>query len=147
VIIGSSIQLLSSEHPYGHWGDYPKARARVLRLIADVRPKLTVILSGDRHLGEISRSDDPGLPYPLYEVTSSGLTHHVDFIYHFRSFFSPETNRYRVGTLFYEKNFGLVDIDWSAGSPIVSFQIRDLENHTQRQASVSAPANVVSGDR
>jgi alkaline phosphatase D len=97
VIIGSSIQLLSSEHPYGHWGDYPKARARVLRLIAGVRPKLTVILSGDRHLGEISRSDDPGLPYPLYEVTSSGLTHHVDFIYHFRSFFSPETNRYYAG--------------------------------------------------
>jgi alkaline phosphatase D len=147
VIIGSSMQLLSSEHPYGHWGDYPKVRTRILKLIAGARPRLTVILSGDRHLGEISRSDDSGLPYPLYEITSSGLTHHVDLIYHLRSLLSPETNRYRVGTLFYEKNFGLVDIDWSAGSPVVSFQIRDLENHPQRQVSVSAPANVVSGNR
>jgi alkaline phosphatase D len=147
VIIGSSIQLLSSEHPYGHWGDYPKARNRVLKLIADARPRLTVILSGDRHLGEISRSDDSGLRYPLFEITSSGLTHHVDLIYHLRSLLSPEMNRYRVGTQFYQNNFGLVDIDWSAESPAASFQIRDLENHSQRRASVSAPPNVVSGNR
>src|SRR5438093_2335588 len=125
VVLGSSIQLLPSEHPYDHWGNYPKARKRMLQLLADSRPKMTVILSGDRHLGEISRADDSGLPYPLYEITSSGLTHHVDFVYHLRSFVSPETNRYRVGDLFYEKNFGLVEIDWSGGSPVLSLQIRD----------------------
>ena len=98
-----------------------------------------MILSGDRHLAEISRADDSGLPYPLYEITSSGLTHHVDFIYHARNFFSTEPNRYRVGELFYEKNFGLVDIDCSPGSPVLSLQIRDQENRVQRQASPSLP--------
>ena len=139
VALGSSIQMLPSEHPYDHWGNYPKARKRMLQLIADSKPKLVVILSGDRHLAEISRADDSGLPYALYEITSSGLTHHVDFVYHLRSFASPETNRYRVGTLFYEKNFGLVDIDCSADSPVVSLQIRDQENRVRRQASLSLP--------
>jgi alkaline phosphatase D len=133
VLLGSSLQLLSSEHPYNHWSDYPKARKRILQLLADTRPKLTVILSGDRHLGEISRSDDSGLPYPLYEITSSGLTHHVDV----RAFFKPERNRYRVGTLFCDKSFGLVDIDWSAGNPVVSLQVRDQENRIQPHASLS----------
>lgn len=134
VLLGSSIQLLPSEHPYGHWNNYPKARKRMLQLLADTKPRLTVILSGDRHLGEISRSDDSGLPYPLYEITCSGLTHHVDFFYHLRAFFSPEENRYRVGTLFYDKNFGVIDIDWSANSPFASIQIRDQENRVQRQS-------------
>ena len=31
VVLGSSIQLLPSEHPYGHWGNYPKARQRLLQ--------------------------------------------------------------------------------------------------------------------
>ena len=100
---------------------------------------MTVILSGDRHLGEISKLDDSGLPYPLYEVTCSGLTHHVDFFYHLRSFFSPETNRYRVGQLFYGKNFGLVDIEWTANSPSLSLQVRDQENRIQRQVTLSLP--------
>ena len=107
----------------------------MLQLLADSKPKLAVILSGDRHLAEISRADDTGLPYPLYEATSSGLTHHVDFIYHLRSFVSPERNRYRVGELFYEKNFGLVDIDWSTASPILSLQIRDQEYRVERETS------------
>ena len=139
MVLGSSIQLLPSEHPYDHWDNYPRARKRMLQLLADSKTKLTVILSGDRHLAEISRADDTGLPYPLYEITSSGLTHHVDLTYHLRSFASPETNRYRVADLFYDKNFGLVDIDWSPGSPIHSLQIRDQENRVQRQAPLSLP--------
>jgi alkaline phosphatase D len=138
VVLGSSIQLLPSEHPYGHWGNYPKARQRLLQLLRDRKPKLTVILSGDRHLAEISKLEDSGFGYPLYEVTSSGLTHHVDFIYHLRSFFSREGNRYRVEPLFYQKNFGLVDVDWSGGVPTLSFQIRDQENQVQRQQRFAA---------
>jgi len=133
VLVASSIQLLPSEHPYGHWGDFPKARQRLLKMLAEAKLKVTVIVSGDRHLAEISKSDDSGLPYPLYEITSSGLTHHVDFIYHVRSFFSQETNRYRVGRLFYERNFGLVNIDWSSGVPALSFEIRDQENQIALQ--------------
>ncbi|NLT67799.1 MAG: alkaline phosphatase family protein [Acidobacteria bacterium] len=137
VLLGSSLQLLPFEHPYNRWDDYPKSRKRVLQLLAETKPKLTVILSGDRHLGEISKSNDSGLPYPFYEITSSGLTHHVDFFYHLRAFFSPERNRYRVGELFFESNFGIIDIDQSGKFPVVSMQIRDQENQVRRQVRVS----------
>jgi alkaline phosphatase D len=133
VILGSSLQLLSSEHPFEHWGNYPKSRKRILQLLADAKPKLTIILSGDRHLAEISRLDDLRLPYPLYDVTSSGLTHHVDFFYHLRAFFSPEKNQYRVGDPFCSNNFGVVDIDLSRISPPGHLHIRDQENRIQRQ--------------
>lgn len=135
VLLGSSLQLLSSQHPYEHWGNYPKSRERILKLIREARPKLAVILSGDRHLGEISRLDEPALSYPLYDVTSSGLTHHVDFFYHLRSFLSPEQNRYRVGKLFYHKNFGIIDINLSGSASAISLQLRDQENRIQRQIS------------
>jgi alkaline phosphatase D len=136
VIIGSSLQLLSCEHPYEHWGNYPKSRGRILQLLANTKPKLTVILSGDRHLAEIFKSDVSGLPYALYDVTSSGLTHHVDFFYHLRAFFSPEKNQYRVGNPFYENNFGVIDIDLSGISLLGQLQIRDQKNRIQHQTTV-----------
>jgi alkaline phosphatase D len=135
VLLGSSLQLISTQHPYEHWGNYPQSRERILKLLRDTPPKLALILSGDRHLGEISRLDEQALPYPLYDVTSSGLTHHIDFFYHLRSFFSPEQNRYRVGNLFYHKNFGVIDIDLSGSASAISLQLRDQENQIQRQVN------------
>lgn len=138
VILGSSLQLLSSEHPFEHWGNYPKSRKRILQLLADTKPKLTIILSGDRHLAEISKLDDSGLPYPLYDVTSSGLTHHVDFFYRLRAIFSPERNQYRVANPFHKNNFGVIDIDLSGMSLKVHLQIRDQENRAQCQKMVES---------
>jgi alkaline phosphatase D len=138
VFLGSSIQILSCEHPYEHWDNYPKSRKRILQLLADAKPKLAVILSGDRHLAEISKSDDLNLPYPLYEVTSSGLTHHVDFFYHLRVFFLPEKNPYRVENHLYENNFGVIDIDLSGIWPLGHLQIRDQENRIHRQKTVKS---------
>jgi alkaline phosphatase D len=136
VLLGSSIQLLSCEHPYEHWGNYPKSRMRILQLLAAAKPKLTIILSGDRHLAEIAKMDDPRLPYPLYEVTSSGLTHHVDFFYHLRALFSPEKNQYRAENPFFESNFGVIDIESSGILLNGNLQIRDQENRIQHQQTV-----------
>ncbi len=137
VLLGSSIQMLSHEHPYEHWNNYPKSRERMLQLLTAVKPKLTIILSGDRHLAEISKWDDPRLPYPLYDVTSSGLTHHVDYFYHLRACFSPEKNRYRAAKLFCEKNFSVIDIGLSKTYSTVDLQIRDQENAIQRKMHVA----------
>lgn len=136
VIIGSSLQLLSCEHPYEHWGNYPKSRKRILQLLVDAKPILAIIISGDRHLAEISKLDDPLLPYPLYDVTSSGLTHHVDFFYHLRAFFSPEKNQCRGENPFYQNNFGVIDINLSGVSCLAHLQIRDQENRVQHQQAV-----------
>jgi alkaline phosphatase D len=138
VLLGSSIQMLSCEHPYEHWEHYPKVRKRIMQLLANANLKFTIILSGDRHLAEISKSEDLNLPYSLYEATSSGLTHHVDFFYHLRTFFSPEKNQYRVENPFYGKTFGVIDIDLSGTSLLGHLQIRDQENRIQRQKTVGS---------
>ena len=62
-----------------------------------------VLLSGDRHIGEISRLNLPNLPYPLYDITSSGLTH----VYKA----ADEENQYRISDLVTSLNFGLIKID------------------------------------
>ncbi len=70
-IIGSSIQVLSSEHRFEKWSNYPKEHERLIQLIERCRAPC-LILSGDRHHHEISRLElrDGRV---LYDFTSSGL--------------------------------------------------------------------------
>jgi len=74
--------------------------------------------------------------YPLYDLTSSGLTHHVDSVWHVRNFFFPEKNRYRLGQLFTQKNFGIIDIDWAASPAWISLQVRDEEGRIRIEERV-----------
>jgi alkaline phosphatase D len=119
-ILCSSVQVLADEHPYEKWGNFPAARKRLLNLIVRTQPKNLLILSGDRHMAEISRLDVQGLPYPLYDFTSSGLTH-------IRSGLS-ETNKLRAGELILQRNFGLLKIFWENGRPVVRMEVRGLQN-------------------
>jgi alkaline phosphatase D len=124
-ILVSSIQVIPDEHDWEKWGNFPAERRRLLELIRRSGAGGVVIVSGDRHLGEISRldADDPqGVGYPLYEITSSGLN----------SGFAGygEHNRYRIGGgNFNADNFGLIHIDWEAADPGLSFEIRNALGH------------------
>ena len=97
-LIASSIQVLPTDHGYEKWANFPTARTRLLRLLEDTRPALPLLLSGDRHLAEISR-DSVG-NYPIYELTSSGLTHTYED--------ADEANDKRLGELITERNYGLL---------------------------------------
>jgi len=119
-LIVSSIQVLSEEHKYEKWGDFPQARRRLLRLLSDTGIPGVILLSGDRHFAELSRLEEPGVGYPLYEITSSGLTHSWQQP-------PPESNRHRIGERWTELNFGLIIIEWSA-SPVITLQVRDRNN-------------------
>ena len=101
-IIGSSIQLLANEHRFEKWGLFDRERTRMIGLLqrSDMP---TLVISGDRHHGEISVMPTPH--GDLVELTSSSLN-------------SPgrwknERNPYRVGDKFHEANFGLISIDWT----------------------------------
>jgi alkaline phosphatase D len=83
-------------------------------------PKNLMILSGDRHMAEVSKMDLQGLDYPLFDFTSSGMTH-------IRSG-SAEANKFRVGDMLVKKNFGLLKLVWDGSRPIVSMQIRTHGN-------------------
>ena len=116
-IIGSSIQVISSQHPFEKWANFPAAKQRLYQTITAAKPKGVLIISGDRHIAEFSVEEVEGLPYPLYDFTSSGLTHT------WSSTMSTEENQYRDGDLMIHKNFGLLKI--SEGTPLqVTMEIR-----------------------
>ncbi|MBL7804179.1 MAG: alkaline phosphatase family protein [Saprospiraceae bacterium] len=119
-ILCSSVQVVADDHGHEKWGNFPNARKRLLSLIVKTQPKNLLILSGDRHMAEVSRMDLQGLSYPLYDFTSSGMTH-------IRSGTS-ENNHFRVGNLVLDKNFGMLKIWWENGRPVVAMQVRGLNN-------------------
>ena len=72
-IIASSIQLIPTEHCWEKWANFPKERIRMFELLRTTDASGVIVISGDRHLGEISVLPLDYLGYPLYEITSSGL--------------------------------------------------------------------------
>ena len=117
-IIGGGIQFLPRDHQYEKWSEFPKAHKRLLDLFAITKAPGLVLISGDRHLGEITRESE-GLPYPVYEVTSSGMTHSYDS-------FEGEPNTRRVGEVFQYLHFGMIEIDWEGKK--LDLQLRDKDN-------------------
>lgn len=132
-LIGSGIQVISEEHPFEKWMNFPLEREKLYNLIRRTRANGVIFLSGDRHLGELS-IEPTAVGYPLYDVTSSGLNQAS------QNWRAPETNRHRVASVPYGNNFGMIMVDWNAeGGPKVSMQLRDEQgenyfNHTIRLA-------------
>lgn len=120
-IINSSIQVISGEHAFEKWANFPVARKRFIELLKKYPGKKVLIISGDRHIAEISKMDVPGLSYPLYDITSSGLTHVWNEAW-------GEPNSYRVGELVMKKNFGTIEIKQSSGKVDVNATIRGKAN-------------------
>lgn len=105
-LIGNGIQVIPAEHDYEKWENFPQERERLFALLKQYEVKHPVLLSGDRHIAEISRLDYSESDYPVYEMTSSGLTHSYEAV-------GAEPNQYRVSDLIGQKNFGLIKIDWT----------------------------------
>jgi len=100
-IIVSSIQFLSKEHGFEAWGNMPHEVEKLEKMIVTSKAKRTFILSGDRHISEISKKAIGKDKYPLLDFTSSGLTHSY-------TKFTKEKNKYRVSDVIHQKSYGLV---------------------------------------
>ena len=118
-IIESSIQVLSYEHGFETWGNMPHEVVKLEKTIADSKAKGVIILSGDRHIAEISETNVPDLAYPLIDITSSGLTHSY-------TSYSGEANKYRISDVVAKKNFGLIKFDFKNHKAL--FELRGLNN-------------------
>lgn len=117
-IIVSSIQFLAYEHGFETWANMPHESDKLKKMIGDSGAKGTIILSGDRHISEISKTKIEGLTYPLYDFTSSGLTHSYQK--------SKETNPLRASKLIKVKSFGLLKFDFDKNT--VLMEIRGEQN-------------------
>ncbi|RLD20017.1 MAG: alkaline phosphatase family protein [Bacteroidetes bacterium] len=116
-VLVSGIQILPTQHRYEKWSNFPNERQRLIDLIVEKQPKAAFFLTGDRHIGEISVLDVPGLSYPLVDITSSGLTHAYTGN-------KVETNDLRHGGLVNHLNFGVMHLDWSQDAPKVRVEVR-----------------------
>jgi len=116
-LIGSGIQILPKDHQYEKWANFPYEREKLLDLIGKHKTNGAVLLSGDRHIAEISKLDIEGISHPVYEVTSSGLTHT------WREY-REEPNQYRIGEMIAKLNFGLLLLDWQQDGVEVKMQVR-----------------------
>ncbi|MBX3096302.1 MAG: alkaline phosphatase family protein [Fimbriimonadaceae bacterium] len=115
-IVMSSIQLVPEDHIYEKWANIPAERQRFFELLKSTKAEGVIVVSGDRHLGEISMMD-AGIGYPLYDVTASGLNQsRIDWRL-------QEPNRHRVMTVNYGNNFGLISVQWGEEDPTVNLQL------------------------
>lgn len=122
-IIGTSIQFVVEEQGFEKWANFPAARERMIALLSKTKPNNTIMISGDRHIAELSKMKIPGWKNELYDFTSSGLTHTWSTVW-------EEVNKYRVGELIIEKNFGVIEIDWKSKRPLLTLTVRGLNQST-----------------
>jgi len=118
-LLVSSYPLVPHELGRDAWGNFPLERQRLFDLIEKTKAAGVIVLSGDAHFAEISRTDEG--PYPLYDLTSSPLaapTHGNEKL----------SNIFRISATYVEDNFGLIEIDWQAQpSPLITLKIVGLD--------------------
>ena len=127
-VIGSSYQVLSNQHGWEMWGNFPNERARLFRVLKESKAEGVVMISGDRHLAEIAKLDgasSEGIGYPLVEVTSSSLNQPSGNLTKGGVRFANEINPYREGLTYFDINYGNILVDWAASDPVVRLQVCD----------------------
>lgn len=102
-ILVSSVQLVADENGFEKWSNFPSEKEKLLKLLAKYKINNLVVVSGDRHAGEISKLPRKGAS-ELIDITASGINR--------TSTIASEDNRYRIGKRTIKENFGLFLIDW-----------------------------------
>ena len=126
-ILASPTPVLTQAERFEGWRHWPAERDRLFDLIG--RTNGVVIVSGDSHVGAHYRQEE-GLAYPLLELTASSL----NFPWPEYTHVPPgPPDRARIGPVFWESNFGGVEVNWSEGT--VSFILHDdMGRPVSRQA-------------
>ena len=126
-IIASSLQLIATQPGWEAWSNFPHERERLIELIRKYQVDGVIFVSGDTHWAELSCQEE-GVPYPLWDMTSSGLTETWENV-------SP--NIYRHNDLSYAgQNFGALYIDWDIVDPMIIFEVRDAKGERVFQHSL-----------
>ena len=76
------------------------------QLLVQTQAKRAIILSGDRHISEFSKTEIDGLNHPIRDYTRSGMTHSYEE-------FKGEPNQYRVGEVVFLPSYGVVQLNFT----------------------------------
>ena len=123
-LIVSSIQFLSHEHGFEAWGNMSHEVDKLKTIIKESHAENVIILSGDRHISEFSKTSIRKLDYPLIDFTSSGMTHAYES-------FDGEQNQYRVGEVVHTLSFGILKFNFEKREVIM--QMRGINNVLQQE--------------
>lgn len=131
-IIATSTQFGIEYNGYEAWANFPHERERMVNLIKKTKANGVMFISGDVHYAEISKYEAPGC-YPLYDVTSSGIT---------STWYFATPNAHRIEGPVMENHFGLISIDWKQKDPAITMEIIDIKEnqrieHTVRLSQLS----------
>ena len=125
-IIASSLQLIADFTGWESWANFDD-RKRLFDLIKKHRVNGIFIISGDTHWGEISKYETD-MDYPLWDVTSSGLTEEWKQV-------SP--NKHRVSNYTDKVNYGFFVVDWAQHDPSIHFGLKDVNGTVVMQHNIS----------
>lgn len=127
-ILGSSLQLLADFTGWESWANFPKDKQRLFEIVKRHKVEGLLIISGDTHWAEISEFQGD-LPYPLFDITSSGLTEEWHQV-------SPNKNR--ISKTFTEANYGVIEIDFSSTPVSIALKIKNVAGENLIEKTVWA---------
>ncbi len=132
-LICSSVPFAAGFRGWESWANFPTERLRLIRLLATTGAAGVLFLSGDIHYGELS-CETTDVPYPLWDLTSSGLTH-------FWPTPGPNANRVWANRAqaqsAHARNFGLVQIRWDLVDPLIVLEVRGAKGEIMLQHTLS----------
>lgn len=134
-LFASSVQVLADFTGWEAWANFARDQQRLFDLIRRKRASGVLFLSGDIHYAELSKLD-VNVPYPLWDLTSSGLT---------EEWRVPTPNSNRASEVVADANFGFVDVNWRGDATRLAIGIVDAGGETRMSweiplASLRAPA-------
>ena len=125
-IIATSIPFLQEGTGWENWSNFPEERQRLINLVVQTGANGVLFITGDTHRAQFSRWTE-GVPYPLWEINSSGLT---------RNSLQPVPELHRIGGIYTGDNYGLIRIDWNQADPAISLEIHAVDNAIVMQQRV-----------
>ncbi len=126
-IVVSSTQLCTAHNGWEAWANYPHEQDKFYKAIKDANANGVFVISGDVHYAEVSKRSPTG-QYPIYDFTSSGLTHVEN---------NTSVNPYRVGNAYRGLNYGILNIDWNASPVTIRYDACTYDGSVQMQSTIN----------
>lgn len=102
LIVSGYQVFLDRSSKFETWAKFPKAQARLFKLIRDTNAKRVVFIAGDQHYGEVGRLKG-ALGYDAVEIMFAGINQEEPHVYYSN----------RVSPVSHAKDsYGLIDIQW-----------------------------------